>query len=60
MKKYLILSCLCVLGWGCAKPLPDFDPAAPTGTGPLAEVVFTPDDQAVGRWAVFAFDNLSG
>ena len=66
-----------LLGAGCARPLPDTDPEAPTGTGPLVEVVFSASgeaggvltratgitpaaEQAVGRWAVFAFDNDSG
>ena len=79
MKKHLIhlLIAAGLLGAGCAKPLPDFDPKAPTGTGPLVEVVFSAADrasgvltratgitpaaeQAVGRWAVFAFDDESG
>ena len=81
MKEHLTLLRLLALAAlaaaGCAKPLPDIDPTAPTGTGPLVEVVFSASDggdgvltratgltpaheQAVGRWAVFAFDDESG
>lgn len=77
LKATLILAMAGLLSGSCAKTLPEEDINAPTGTGPLVEVVFSAldtkdqpltrlsgissgDEQSVGRWAVFAFDNESG